>query len=92
MIVSIYHKGLKRFWTKKDPSGLPPDQVRKIKLIMELLDSVEKVSDLNFSGSGLHPLKGDLKDYWSITVKANWLIIFRFVDGNAYLIDHVDYH
>jgi toxin HigB-1 len=51
MIVSIYHKGLKRFWTKKDSSGLPAGQLRKIKFILELLDSADKVSDMNFPGS-----------------------------------------
>lgn len=92
MFTSIYHKGLKRFWTKNDACGLPADQVRKIKFILELLDSAEKISDMNFPGSGLHTLKGDLKNYWSVIVKANWRIIFRFEEGNAYLVDYLDYH
>jgi toxin HigB-1 len=61
-------------------------------MILELMDVAEKVSDMNFSGSGLHSLKGDLKNYWSVIVKANWRIIFRFEDGNAYLVDYLDYH
>jgi proteic killer suppression protein len=92
MITSIYHKGLKRFWTKGDPTGLPSDKIRKIRKILELLDSAEKVSDLNFPGAGLHPLKSDLKNYWSVTVKENWRIIFRFEDGNVFLVDSIDYH
>lgn len=36
------------------------------------------VNDVNFPGSALHPLKGDLLDYWAVTVKANWRIIFKF--------------
>ena len=92
MIVSIQHKGLKRLWTKDDPSKLPPDQVNKIRDILTLLDAAEKVSDMNFPGSALHPLKGEFISYWSVTVKANWRIIFQFENGNAYLVNYLDYH
>jgi toxin HigB-1 len=37
-------------------------------------------------------LKGDLKGFWAVTVRANWRVIFRFEDGNASNIDLVDYH
>ncbi len=40
----------------------------------------------------LHPLKGDLKGFWSVTVSGNWRIIFRFENGNAFDIDLIDYH
>ncbi|MEF9956971.1 MAG: type II toxin-antitoxin system RelE/ParE family toxin [Acinetobacter sp.] len=40
----------------------------------------------------LHPLKGKLKDHWSITVNANWRMTFIFKDGNAYIVDYQDYH
>lgn len=77
---------------KRDASKLPPDQVEKIRDILALLDGAEEVSDMNFPGSGLHPLKGDLVSYWSVTVKGNWRIIFQFEDGKAYLIGYLDYH
>jgi proteic killer suppression protein len=40
----------------------------------------------------LHPLKGDLAGYWSITVSANWRIVFRFEQGEATDVDLLDYH
>lgn len=92
MIVSIQHKGLKRLWTQNDASRLPQDQVSKIKTILPLLNNAEEVDDMNFPGSNLHPLKEDLEEYWSVTVRANWRIIFQFEDGNAYLVDYLDYH
>jgi proteic killer suppression protein len=92
MIVSILHKGLKLLWTKNEAAKLPADQVDKIRDILSLLHSAEKVSDMNFPGGRLHPLKGDLDNYWSVTVKGNWRIIFRFESGDAYLIDYCDYH
>jgi toxin HigB-1 len=40
----------------------------------------------------LHALKGDLDGLWSITVRANWRVIFRFLDGGAFDVDLTDYH
>jgi len=39
----------------------------------------------------LHPLRGDLKGLWSVTVKANRRIVFRFSHGDAD-VELVDYH
>jgi proteic killer suppression protein len=39
----------------------------------------------------LHPLKGQMKGFWAVTVRANWRVIFRFDDG-ATDVDYVDYH
>lgn len=92
MIVSIQHKGLERLWTMNDHSRLPYDHVEKIKYVLTLLNTAVKISEMNFPNSGLHHLKGDLANYWSVKVKANWRIIFQFVNGNAYLVDYLDYH
>ncbi len=53
------------------------------------------MSDLNDLGSPayrLHPLSGDLKGLWSVTVQANWRITFKFEGGNVYIVDYQDYH
>jgi proteic killer suppression protein len=92
MIVSIRHRALKRLWTRDDASKLPADQVGKIRNILTLINAATVIEDLRYPGSFLHPLKGELAGYWSVTVKANWRIIFRFERGNAYLLDYLDYH
>ena len=56
------------------------------------LDDARRPSDLDLPGYRLHPLKGDLKEYWSIAISGNWRIIFRFDDGDAYDVHLVDYH
>lgn len=43
-------------------------------------------------GFGLHSLKGELKGFYAVTVRANWRVIFRFDDGNAKDVDCVDYY
>jgi len=40
----------------------------------------------------LHALKGHRKGYWSITVRANWRMIFRFEDGDVHDVELIDYH
>jgi proteic killer suppression protein len=40
----------------------------------------------------LHPLKGEMKGFWSVTVRANWRMVFRFADGDADKVDLIDYH
>ena len=56
------------------------------------LDVAENVSAMRLPRYRLHALKGNLKNHWSITVKANWRIIFRFENGNVYDVDMIDYH
>ncbi len=55
-------------------------------------DDLDQVS--RFPGWKLHPLKGDLKGFWSLTVTGNWRLIFRYDDGMniARDIDLIDYH
>lgn len=92
MIKSIRHKGLKRFFENGDPSKLPPQHVKKIRMILARLDAAEEVEAMNYAGSGLHPLKGGLKGTWAVSVSGNYRIIFRFEQGDAYDVDYLDYH
>jgi len=92
MIVSIQHKGLKLLWTKNDASKLRPDQVKKIRNILTILNAAVKIEDINYPGANLHPLKGELAGFWAVSVTGNYRIIFEFRDGDAYLVDYVDYH
>ena len=47
---------------------------------------------MNLPGFRLHPLKGNYEGFWSVTVQANWRIIFRFEAGHAADADYLDYH
>lgn len=47
---------------------------------------------MDLPGFRLHPLKGKLSGYWSVTVSANWRIIFCFEGEDAADVDYVDYH
>ena len=92
MIRSFRHRGLRRFYERGDPSRLRADQADRIAIALADLDAARKPSDLDLPGYRLHPLRGDLKGFWSISISANWRIIFRFEDGDVSHVDLVDYH
>ena len=92
MIESIRHKGLRLFWEKNDASKLPPLLAGKIRLVLTLLHHAKKIDDVNFPGSALHPLKGEYLGFWAVKVSANYRIIFRFEEENAYDVEYIDYH
>lgn len=92
MIERFRHKGLKLLLEEADPTGVNPQHVEKIENILGLLDVAEDIEDMNVPTFRLHALKGDLKGFWAVTVRANWRIIFRFADGRASDVDLIDYH
>jgi proteic killer suppression protein len=92
MIRSIRHKGLKRFYEDADPRGVMAEHVVKLRDILVRLDAARTVEDMGLPGFRLHPLKGGVKGYWAVTVRANWRVVFRFEDGDALDVDYVDYH
>jgi len=92
VIQSFRHKGLKRLFEKDEPQAIRPDHVRKVQNILAVLNRARVPDDLGLPGFRLHPLKGDRKGFWSVTVQSNWRIVFRLHDGHAYDVDLTDYH
>ena len=92
MIRSFRHRGLMRLYERGDPSRIGADQLDRITLALADLDVASKPSDVDLPGYRLHPLRGDRKGSWSISISGNWRITFRFEDGDVYDVDLVDYH
>jgi len=92
MIGSFAHKGLRQLFEDDNARGLNAEHVRKIKQILAVLHAAETIEALRLPTFRLHELKGDLKGYWAVTVRANWRVIFRFESGKALDVDLVDYH
>ena len=92
MIKTIRHKGLKRLFEQDDPSGVNPEHAGKLRDILATLHAAPTVAHMDLPGFRLHPLKGRMKGFWAVTVRANWRVIFGFVDGDAEDVDYVDYH
>ena len=92
MIRTIRHKGLKRLFEHDDPSGVNPQHAQTLRDILVTLDVAPTLAHVNQPGLRLHPLKGEMKGFWAVTVRANWRLIFRFENGGAEDVDYVDYH
>jgi len=60
--------------------------------ILARLDAAAAVADMDLPGFRLHPLKGELKGFWAVTVRANRRVVFRFAEGDAFDVDYIDYH
>jgi len=92
VIRSIRHKGLKRLYEHDDPRGVVSQHAEKLRDILVRLDASVTVADMDIPGFRLHPLKGELKGFWAVTVRPNWRVTFRFAEGDALDIDYLDYH
>ena len=92
MIKSFRHKGLKRLYEDDDPRGVAPEHLVKLRNILARLDAAGSAEDLNLPGFNLHSLKGQLRGFVAVTVRANWRVMFRFVEGHAFDVDYLDYH
>ena len=92
MITSFRHRGLKRLYERGEAAQVRPDMLEKIENILARLDVATAPEKMDLPGFRLHPLRGDLRGFWSVTVRANWRIIWRFENAHAVDVDLIDYH
>ncbi|MCY4031925.1 MAG: type II toxin-antitoxin system RelE/ParE family toxin [Hyphomicrobiales bacterium] len=92
MIKSFKDRRLRRLYEKGESRKLPPEMVDRIESILSRLDVMENIRDMRLSYLRLHSLKGKRKGQWAVTVKDNYRITFRFMDGHVRDVDFDDYH
>ncbi|MBS0559637.1 MAG: type II toxin-antitoxin system RelE/ParE family toxin [Proteobacteria bacterium] len=92
MILGFRHRGLRRLFEADDRRGLNAEHVAKIRRILARLDTASRPEDMDLPGFRPHPLRGNLAGFWSVTVSANWRVVFRFAGEDAVDVDYVDYH
>ena len=92
MIKSFKHKGLEEFFYSGKKKGIRPEQAPRIARILDRLHAADDVRDMNFPGSFLHKLTGDLEGQYSVRVSGDWRIFFEFREGDAYIVNYDDYH
>ena len=92
MIRSFRHKGLERFFRKSDRRGIDAKQAERIRRLLDRLDGIVRAEDMGVPGYGFHPLKGDRKGTYAVTVSGNWRITFGFANGDAIDVNLEDYH
>lgn len=92
MIKSFQHKGLRKLFETGSTSGVQANHAKRLRMQLVALDTAQAVEDMDIPGFRLHPLRGQMRGRWSITVNGNWRLTFEFQDGNAYVLDYEDYH
>ncbi len=92
MIKSFKHKGLRNFFESGSSRGIQAAHSKKLRMQLVALETAISIEDIDIPGYQLHPLKGNRKGIWSISVSGNWRITFELTDGNVYIVDYEDYH
>lgn len=92
-IKTFRHKGLRRLYHDDDASGVQPEWADNLRHMLHVIDTASSVRDIGqFPGWKLHPLKGDRKGSWGLTITGNWRLTFRFEKGDAFDLNIEDYH
>jgi proteic killer suppression protein len=94
-IESIRHKGLRQLYEDNNAKGVHAWAVGRLRKLLFAMDTATGLDDLAvFPGWRLHPLKGDLSGFWSLTVTCNWRLVFQYdaASNTARILDLIDYH
>lgn len=91
MIKTFQHKGLRGFYETGSTRGIRTDHAKRLSRILQFTDRATLPGDLDLPGWRLHPLKGELAEFWSLSVSGNWRVIFRFIGSDIELVDYLDY-
>jgi toxin HigB-1 len=92
MIRRFQHRGLKILYDKDDRRGVSAEHVEKTARVLARLDVVTLPEQLRLPGFRLHRFEGDLAGYWSVAIRGDWRVIFRFDQGNITDVDLVEYN
>jgi toxin HigB-1 len=93
MIGTVKHKALARYIATGETKGLAPELIPRLRRMLTALQAADDLSSLEtVPGWRLHPLKGNMKEFWSMSVSGNWRIVFKWNDGLASELDLIDYH
>jgi toxin HigB-1 len=93
MIRRIRHKGLERFFREGDAKKINPQHAARLRILLTALNVATRPEQLDLlPGARLHPLKGERKGQWAVSVSGNWRLVFEFDGEDATNLDLVDYH
>jgi len=96
MITSLEGKVAKDIWTTNMSKTLPKELWIRAKALMTIMHSTSTLDDLKIKGEPptirLHKLKGNRKEYWSITIRLPWCITFKFKNGEFSEVKIENYH
>ena len=96
MIVSLGNKVAKDIWERSTSKTLPKELWLRAKALLTIMYTTQTLDDLKIQGQPpnirLHKLKGDRKEFWSVTIKLPWCITFKFKNGEFSEVKIENYH
>ena len=92
VIRTFRHRGIERFFKTGSKAGIQPKHASRLRIQLTTLNLASTPLDMNRDGWAWHPLKGELKGHWSVSVSGNWRLTFSFEGEDAILVDYLDYH
>ncbi|MGH8589890.1 MAG: type II toxin-antitoxin system RelE/ParE family toxin, partial [Gammaproteobacteria bacterium] len=72
MIRGFKHKGLGKFFETGSKGGIQTQHVERLRLILGRLNVATSPKDMALPGLELHPLKGERKGTWAVSINGNW--------------------
>ncbi len=96
MITSFKGKLSKDIWTTNQSKSLPRELWIRAKALLTIMHATSTLADLRIEGQPpsirLHKLRGDRRDYWSVTIRLPWCITFKFNNGEFSQVTIENYH
>lgn len=98
MIKEFGNKIAEEIWETNKSKHLPSHLHLRAKALLQIMHATDRLKDLKIKGQPpnirLHKLKGDLKEFWSVTLinTSSFRIIFTFKSGEFDNVQIVDYH
>lgn len=93
MIICFEDKETEKVW-KGDKSKVLPTEIQQVaRRKLRMINNADNINDLRIPPANhLKKLKGDLSDFYSIRINAQWRIIFNWQNNNAINVQIIDYH
>jgi toxin HigB-1 len=92
MIKSFKHRGIEKLFFSGDKSGVQEKHLKRLQMILAMLNTADYPCDMNAPGLKLHKLKGARKNQYAVSVSGNWRMTFKMQKGDVFEINYEDYH
>ncbi len=93
MIKSFRDKETEKVFNREFSKRLPHEIQRRAAMQLISIHFSKDVNDLRIPPANrLEALKGEREGQYSIRINDQWRICFRWIEGNAFDVEIVDYH
>ena len=93
MIRSYRERGTQAVAERRRVRAIPHHIQRRAQLKLMMINNARDINDLRVPpGNRLEALSGDRDGQYSVRINDQWRICFVWYEGDAYLVEIVDYH